>query len=171
MESPPPAERPVLVAVDFAPCSEAALAWAATEARAHGWPLVVLHVVHEPDDDPGYYRRIGIDDPSSSGLPLDVAARRAFEALLDRCRREMRDLRALGDVDVVLVSGLPATRILEVAADRDARLVVLGSRGRTGLRHLIGGSTAARVVQLSPVPVTVVKAARPAAADEEDAPS
>lgn len=153
----PPAVRPILVAVDFSPASTAALAWAAAEARAHDVPLVVLHVVHEPEDDPGWYRRLEGGDEDREPEPLDVAARRAFDEYLERCGRELRDLRALGDVDTELVTGIPHSRIVEVADGRDAAHVVVGSRGRKGLRLFLGGSTAARVAQLSPRPVTIVK--------------
>ena len=58
----------------------------------------------------------------------------------------------------MLVRGLPTTRILEVAEKRKALMIVMGSRGRTGLKHLLLGSVAEHVVQLSPIPVTVAKA-------------
>ncbi|MCP4732613.1 MAG: universal stress protein, partial [Bosea sp.] len=38
-----------------------------------------------------------------------------------------------------------------------AKLIVMGSRGRSGLPRLLLGSHAQRVVQLAPVPVTIVK--------------
>jgi len=64
----------------------------------------------------------------------------------------------LGRAERVLVTGIPATRILETAEKKGARLLVMGSRGRTGLPHLLLGSKAERVVQMSPIPVTIVKA-------------
>ena len=62
------------------------------------------------------------------------------------------------DTERVIVKGIPATRILEIAETRHARLIVMGSQGRTGLPHLLLGSKAERVVQMSPIPVTIVKA-------------
>ena len=53
--------------------------------------------------------------------------------------------------------GTPVTRILEVAKKKQASMIIIGSHGRTGLSHLLVGSKAERVVQLSPIPVTVVK--------------
>ncbi len=53
--------------------------------------------------------------------------------------------------------GLPITRILEVAEEIGAQLIVMGSHGRTGLPHLLLGSKAEKVAQLSPIPVTIVK--------------
>ena len=47
--------RPILVAVDFSPHSEAALAWGLTYGRLLGVPVIVLHVVHDPARSPGSY--------------------------------------------------------------------------------------------------------------------
>jgi len=44
-----------------------------------------------------------------------------------------------------------------VADKIDASMIVMGSQGRTGLPHLLLGSKAERIAQLSPVPVTIVK--------------
>jgi nucleotide-binding universal stress UspA family protein len=49
------------------------------------------------------------------------------------------------------------TRILEIAKKKKAYMIIIGSHGRTGLSHMLVGSKAERVVQLSPIPVTVVK--------------
>jgi nucleotide-binding universal stress UspA family protein len=56
-----------------------------------------------------------------------------------------------------LVKGLPTTRILEVAESKNAIMIVMGSKGRGGIKRLLLGSVAERVVQLSPLPVTVAK--------------
>ncbi|MGB5535376.1 MAG: universal stress protein, partial [Thiogranum sp.] len=61
-----------------------------------------------------------------------------------------------------LVVGLPVNRILEVAKKSDASMIVMGSQGRTGLAHALLGSKAEQVVHLSPIPVTIVKADKPA---------
>ena len=53
--------------------------------------------------------------------------------------------------------GTFVTRILEVARKKNAYMIIIGSHGRTGLSHLLVGSKAERVVQLSTIPVTVVK--------------
>ena len=57
----------------------------------------------------------------------------------------------------LLVVGTPVTRIVEIAEKKKASMIIIGSHGRTGLSHLLVGSKAQRVVQLSPIPVTVVK--------------
>ena len=145
---------PILVAVDFAPDSEAALLWASNYADCVSGSLVVLHVVHDPADAPGYYRK-GEEDLLR---PMEDVALEMLDQFLGNVAEKHPELTVLEGVEKVLVRGVPATRILEVAAAKGARLVVMGSRGRTGLPHLLLGSKAERVVQLSPIPVTIVKA-------------
>jgi len=48
-----------------------------------------------------------------------------------------------------------AEKIVELARDRHADLIVMGTQGRTGLPHLLLGSVAERVVRLAPCPVLV----------------
>ena len=141
---------PILVPVDFSRHSAAALAWAADLARRVEAPLVILHVVHDPEEAPGYYQRTD-DDATWS---VEGAAAEMLADFVHQCQADSGDL---GSVTTQLVVGVPVRRILEVAARLDARLIVMGSHGRTGLSHLLLGSKAKSVVQLAPMPVTIVK--------------
>ena len=60
-------------------------------------------------------------------------------------------------VDVIVREGYPATVIEEEAVEQQADLIVIGTRGLSGLKHLLLGSIAERVVQKSPCPVLTVK--------------
>lgn len=145
---------PVLVAVDFTADSKAALLWASEFAGTFGAPLIVLHVVHDPADAPGYYRTGEAD----ALRPMEDVAVEMMDEFLEKVAMERPDLGILRGAEKVLVKGIPATRILEVAQTKKAHLIVMGSRGRTGLPHLLLGSKAERVAQMSPIPVTIVKA-------------
>ena len=145
---------PVLVAVDFSADSEVALVWACRYASLTGTGLIVLHVVHDPGEAPGYYR-LGEGDALR---PMEDVAREMLEEFLEKAREDYPDVADVANMDSRLVRGIPASRILEAAESADAGLIVMGSRGRTGLPHLLLGSKAERVVQMSPVPVTIVKA-------------
>jgi nucleotide-binding universal stress UspA family protein len=57
----------------------------------------------------------------------------------------------------MLVVGLPVNRILEVADKKSASIVVMGSQGRTGIKHLMLGSKSEQIVRLCPYPVLIVK--------------
>ena len=149
----PDKPKPILVAVDFSQFSEQALLWAARTARCFEVPLVVLYVVHDPSSAPGY------DKLERSGKKhlrrSEEAASEMMEDFLDQMSKKHPKL--LSNLSHRLVVGLPITRILEVAEDVGAQLIVMGSHGRTGLPHLLLGSKAERVAQLSPIPVTIVK--------------
>lgn len=55
-----------------------------------------------------------------------------------------------------MVNGPPAQRITETAQNEAADLIVMGTHGRTGLRHMLIGSVAERVVRHATCPVLVV---------------
>jgi nucleotide-binding universal stress UspA family protein len=150
-------EGPILIAIDFSEDSKAALAWGCAEAVKWGTRVVVLHVVHDPLEAPGYYNR----SPEDTIIPLRESAQRMQEKFLATAKGETGKPSIVGEADIeaMLVSGLPATRIIEIAQDINASHIVMGSRGQTGLRHLLLGSKAERVVQISPIPVTIIKAA------------
>jgi nucleotide-binding universal stress UspA family protein len=68
------------------------------------------------------------------------------------------ELAARGiEVETVVREGYPATVIEEEAARLGADLIVIGTRGLSGLKHLLLGSIAERVVQKAPCPVLTVK--------------
>ena len=62
------------------------------------------------------------------------------------------------DVATAVCEGYAATVIVEEAGSRDADLIVIGTHGLSGLKHLLLGSIAERVVQKAPCPVLTVKA-------------
>lgn len=143
----------ILVAVDFSADSEAAVVWASRYAALVGADLLVLHVIHDPGEAPGYYRRSDKD----ALRPMEDVAKEMLEEFLETVRRKHSEVAGVKELKTELVRGIPATRILEAAESADAALIVMGSRGRTGLPHLLLGSKAERVVQMSPRPVTIVK--------------
>lgn len=153
---------PVIVAVDFSTDSEEAVRWAVDYAEATNKPLKILHVAHEPSDAPGFYRT----DPSDLLLPLhEVAAKYLREFFEKRCLEDP-NRPVLHMAEPLLVEGLPSERIVEVASKIDAGHIVVGSRGLTGLTHLMLGSTAQHVAQHATVPVTIVKVSETAQDDE-----
>jgi nucleotide-binding universal stress UspA family protein len=148
---------PILVPVDFSTTSEEALLQAAELAKCLDRPLLVLHVVHDPSSMPGYYSRAlkkkqlsRIEDGAS--VMLDEFA----QAVVKR----HPNIKGLTDLKSMLVKGLPSSRILEVVEQEKASMIVIGSKGLTGLKHLLIGSVAEQVVHLSRIPVLVVKSTK-----------
>ncbi len=146
--------RPILVPVDFSATSEEALRFGAWLAESTGAPLTIVHVVHDPGEAPGYYH---VKGRKKQLRRMEDVAAEMFDEFVSRMRHEMTDSKAMAHAKKVLVVGLPVTRVLELVEKLDATMVVMGSRGRTGLARAMLGSKAEHILRLCPVPVTVVK--------------
>lgn len=141
--------RTILVPTDFSEGTESVLQAAGSilhpdkDAR-----LVLLHAYHLPVE----FTALGTV-PMTPRLYADAAdqAREKLEELA-------KPLRALGiRVETVAREGYPPTVIEEEARAQQVDLIAMGTHGRSGLRHLLLGSTAERVVQHAPCPVLTVR--------------
>jgi nucleotide-binding universal stress UspA family protein len=142
------AVRLILVPVDFSPHAPAVLAWAAHLAEEHKSRLVLLHVYHLP---------VEFQQLEGAYLPPDFWSTVKTEAE-QSLARYAADLRGRGlEVEAVVREGYPASVIVDEAAERHADLIVIGTRGLSGFKHLLLGSIAERVVQKSPCAVLTVK--------------
>ena len=149
-----PSSRPILVPVDFSPHSTAALLKAGEIAQCMQLPITVLHVVHDPADMPGYYTKIA---KKKTLVRIEDLASEMFDKFMQESISRHPELKSLKKASTLLVLGLPVTRILQIAKKINASMIVMGSQGRTGLKHMMLGSKAEQIVRLSPVPVTIVK--------------
>ena len=150
----PTQNKQVLVAIDLSEDAKAALLWACRFAESTHARLVLLHVVHDPASSPGFYR---LSNQSRLRPMQEVAELMMAEFLADMINT-YPELDALKSAETLFVEGLPPGRIVETADELNAELIVIGSRGMTGLPHLMLGSVAERVVELATLPVVVVKA-------------
>ena len=57
----------------------------------------------------------------------------------------------------MVVSGTPFLEIIRTAKEKEVDLIVVGTHGRTGLDHILFGSTAEKVVRQAPCPVLSVR--------------
>ena len=144
--------RRILVPIDFSEHADAVVEWAAHLAEEHSSEIVLLNVYHLP---------VEFQQMEGAYLPADFWASVKQDAKQQLARYGDR-LRARGlSVMEVAREGYPATVIEEEVERQHADLVVIGSRGRTGLKHLLLGSIAERVVQKAPCPVLTVKTQTP----------
>ena len=148
------AEKPVLVAVDFSPESEAALVWACEYAETFGAPIEILHVVHDPVDSPGTYR----SENGDTLEPMHDVAQRKLENFIERVGKKNGITQILEDAAPHCMSGLPASTVLRVARAHGARHLVLGHSHRKGLARLFHGSITHQIASDAFLPVTIVKA-------------
>jgi len=133
--------KQVLVATDFEPASDAALAYGRALARSFGASLHVLHVAANQ------FLRPSPTDPSV----IKAAYLRSLDSRLTADDRA-RDARA-----VLEVSDETADTIVEYARAEGIDLIVMGTHGRTALAQWLVGSVAERVVRTAPCPVLTVR--------------
>lgn len=147
-------KQTVLVPVDFSSFSETALIKACELAKCLKLKVVILHVVHDPSDMPGYYAKM---TKKKHLVRMEDVAKEMLDEFMVKMSGENPGLKCLAEAEAVLVVGVPVNRILEVAKTVNAAMIVVGSQGRTGLKHMMLGSKAEQIARLSPVPVTIVK--------------
>lgn len=139
--------RRILCPTDFSPQADHALDYAIVMARAFGGTLWLVHVLEPPAD-------LYSADIASAALVEEALKVQRENAQADLRRAEARCEAAKIPVATQLECGLP--RDVLVGLSKDADLIVMGTRGRTGLRHFVLGSVAERVVRTAKCPVTVV---------------
>jgi len=136
--------RKILCAVDLGPNSHSTIEMARQIAQGEGASVIFLHVVPMPVE--------------AMGQPLMVEPLTGAEA---DGRRQLERLAIDSNTpnyEIAVVTGDPATSILEAAKEHAADLIVMATHGRTGLSHFFLGSVAERVVRDSSIPVMTVRA-------------
>lgn len=136
-----------LVAHDFSPCSDAALAHASKLAAAAGATLNVLHA----------HADLRVPTEHADGSETFEAEKRIADQLASAAA-SLRDRYPDLKVETSATTGPPAETILEEADRLNAEMIIVGTHGRTGLSALVLGSVAERVAKASKRPVLVVKA-------------
>ena len=140
--------RCILVPIDFDESSDQALRMAASLASRLGAAITLVHTVEIPTYT---YANFGAALPPPESLSsLEAAARRLLDERLATVRTTVPAATA------ILSTGVPWRQILAAIDQCQADLVVMGTHARRGLRHLLLGSVAEKIVRASPVPVLTV---------------
>lgn len=142
--------KDLVVATDGSPYSLAAASVAIGMAKKNKSKLTVIAVV-----------------PAELATPTDIGyAMTQQEMIADKeMRVAEQNAKAVKEaavkegvsVQAFVMSGKPSDAIIEIAREKGADLIILGSHGRTGLEKLLIGSVAERVIVLSSCAVLVVK--------------
>lgn len=139
--------RNVLVPLDFSESSRQAIEYALPLIKEFGSEL---HLVHVFETDYPF--------ASLTAMPLIVPELEVGR----RVRRHLNEwTKSCGIMlrreNIHAIKGRPFEEICNLARKIDTDLIVMSTRGNTGLKHLALGSTAERVVRYSPCPVLVVR--------------
>jgi nucleotide-binding universal stress UspA family protein len=142
----------ILVPVDFSAHANRAIDYAVMLARSSHATVELLHVVEDPFAEGGWGSEVIV--PDIDGLRERAIADASVR--LDECRAALLPQEL--PVSASVRMGRPAQTIVEFAETVHADLIVMGTRGRTGLAHVIAGSVAERVVRTAHCPVLTVGA-------------
>lgn len=142
----------IVAGTDFSDPSLPALRAAANESERTGAPLVVVHSLDLVWTAVSYPAMAFGGSPSQVS-PEEVA--RLNVSATERLEESMKQLKIRGEA--VVTTGAAGTAILQIAAERHASLIVVGTIGRTGLRRALLGSVAETVVNNANCPVLVVR--------------
>ena len=139
--------RKILVPTDFSPHAEEAFREAHDLAKATGAGVIVFHVSRPP---------AVVSDGTAT---LSAPARGEGKDVWDRLRKIQPPDPAVHVEHEVIVADRPdASHILRILRERGCDLIVMGTHGRSHLRHLLFGSVTEDVVRKADCPVMVVKA-------------
>lgn len=140
----------ILVPCDFSDANIKVLTWACDLAKRYGATLTLFHVYQPP----------------TYVVPPDSAMLASPEVLADQVTEMMDSLddlkktaesQGIEQVVTKLSQGLPDTEILQECKEGTYQLVIMGTHGRTGLKHVFLGSVAEKVVRKAPCPVLTIR--------------
>jgi universal stress protein A len=140
--------KKILVPMDFIELSRAAVERAVRIAEQFGSSLVLLHAV----------------EPVIQPVEFAIVPAEMEEVNLAQMENAKKQLAAVVEILGQRVGCVPEVRlgkpwhvIVEAAAQDAVDLIIISTHGRTGIKHVLMGSTAERVVQHAPCSVLVLR--------------
>ena len=133
--------RKILVPVDFSEHSRKAVEYAIAFAKQFGADLNLVHVVRPYPVGPEM-------------APVDIESIQDAKTELETMRKQVAETV---HCQASLRTGDPCFEVISAARQLDVDLIILSTHGRTGLAHLVLGSTAEKLVRHAECPVLVVR--------------
>ncbi len=146
----------ILVASDLTEFALPALRTATANARLWNAKLTVLHVVEPLREARPWITTLAPPDIDTFERLLQQEAG-ACKSLLMKQLESLAASGALPAHEVVVSHGPTADTVIAEAQSRQADLIVVGTHGRRGIKHMLLGSVAERIVRTSPCAVLVAR--------------
>ncbi len=141
--------KKILFCTDFSENSEPAREVALDYAKAFGAELLIIHVIHTMTFS-GFENWLGDEIKRIVALTEEEALAR-LQKLAEECRQQVTSVKTFCGI------GLAPYEIVKVAAEESADLIVRGTHGRTGVKHLVMGSVARSVLRMAHRPVLIME--------------
>ena len=142
--------KKILYPTDFSESSLAALPYATSFARNCGTKLILMHVVNEKIFSEGL-SLARVSAPEALEQEMTAEAGRQLKMIIPAEERQGLDW------ELVILYGMPFLEIIRYAKANDVDMIVIGTNGRSGMEHMVFGSTAEKVVRKAHCPVLSVK--------------
>jgi nucleotide-binding universal stress UspA family protein len=143
--------KKILFCTDFSENSHWAFTYALNLAKNYNSKLFILHVTPVPTCP----EQLTIYLPPEKLRGLMIAQKNELEKELNT--HYLRNLSEIKNHKVLFKEGEPFMEIIQMAKKESVNLIVMGTHGRTGLDHVLFGSTAEKVVRKSPCPVLTIR--------------
>ena len=141
--------KKILAATDFSEGSRLALDLAIQIGDKFGAKLLLLHVLHDPAEAPGFYTA------KKAGKKVFRNLEQAAESMMDDFVEA--HLKKYKKRETRVLPGLPSAQIVAYARQEGVDLIVMGTHGRSGLQRLMIGSVADKVIRTASCPVLTVQ--------------
>lgn len=141
--------KKILVPIDFSDYSRSALKYAVNFCKNCNAEMILIYVV-EPVIYPPDFSMGQIAIPSVNS-EWDERARQELEKLAKE------EIPSTVKVRTVIKTGKPFVEIVETASELDVDLIIIATHGRSGVEHILFGSTAEKVVRKAPCPVLTLR--------------
>ncbi len=141
--------KTILFPTDFSNGARAAMDHAVSLARDYKAKIILLYVIQDISIAEWY-------------IPSSLSVTDLVEDMQKSAWKEMDKWAAevaakVGDVEKAVVRGVPFVEIIRTAKEKNVDMIVIGTHGRTGIDHMLFGSTAEKVVRKAPCPVLTVR--------------
>ena len=147
----------ILVPLDGSPTSMEAADYAIMLSTLHHTQIVLLHVVNVAE----YYSSLQffeVKQPIESKEVIEEAKKEANKWFNSVKKKIDEKLGTQTKIEThIIISQSTVKSILDFAEEKNVDLIVVGTRGRSGIKKLLLGSTASGIVTYSSCPVIVVK--------------
>ncbi len=142
--------KKILIPVDFSESSKKAVLYGVSFGLQYRVKVIMLSVV----DD-----RI-FEEASLFGVAeqeMRDNRKKVFQEKIDELVTEIKEKNHALEIEGVIRFGIPYVEIIKFAQEEEIDMIVMGSQGVMGIRHLLLGSTTDKVIRKAPGPVLTVR--------------
>jgi universal stress protein A len=142
--------RKILFCADFSENSQPAYRSAVDYTKAFGAQLIIAHVI-DSSGFPVFVDWVG-DELSQILKQTSESANARLKKMAEECHGDLKEVKT------VCRLGLAANQIVDLATEENVDLIVVGTHGYTGVKHLVMGSIARSIIKMAHRPVLIVQA-------------